>query len=234
MQSVSTPTWGYKVLSDSQIAFYHILLSKIPVKALKRRISDIQSIKKQKDGSVTISLKSLGLHQHIVEKILSYIDTKNKSSLDTPFYYYKITPQLRQILRQWSLTIESSLAILLLQDKRIASHLQEDWHLINSYVGGVYLTPFTLFLYHDHAKVIHPVISENTALRKHIERLTASYVRILCIKIAKAPTDTIGKVILSYVQEKTGISQEKLIEIINIKSAGIKLPTYSPFFTQEA
>lgn len=231
MESITTTTWGYRVVSDTQIAFYHVLLPKIPLKKLKRRIPQIQRIQKHTDGSITLSLKQPGNHKTVVEKIVAFFDKKNQSTIDTLNYHYKMTPELRQLLKEWGLSIEAALGILLSYDKRITAVIKNDWELLNSYVGGLYLSPFTLFFYDTYAKVIHPVTGDNAAIRKVIEQRTASYLRSICEKMQLAKRETIGAMLLSYVSKKTGLSKEKITEIINEKSAQIKIPLHSPLFT---
>lgn len=231
MESVTTTTWGYKVISSTQIAFYHVLLPKIPIKKLKRRIPQIQKIQKHSDGSVTLSLKEAGTHTTVVNHIVAFFDKKNQGTLDTSNYHYKLKPELRQILKEWGLSLEACLGILLSYDKSITAGIKNDWELLNSYVGGLYLSPFTLFFYDTYAKVIHPVTGDNAAIRKTIEQRTASYLRSICEMMQKTKKDTIGVMLLSYVSKKTGLSKEEITQIINEKSAQIKIPLHSPLFT---
>lgn len=233
MGSYTTPTWGYKIVSDRQIQFYHVLLPKVKTQQLLRFIPHAQDIKHHKDGSITISLTSDAYPTMAIEKVISFFDQKTNSFLETPNYYYEIPVRIRRSLTQWSLAFQGCLALMLVHNKEIKKNITGDWEFINSLSGGLYLPPYALFLYQDHPKIIHPVSAQNSNERKIIEQETARLVRQMVKKVREAQPGLTGLALLSLLEDKTRLKAGKICEIINNKSFGVKNPIFSPFFSEQ-
>lgn len=233
MGSYTTPTWGYKIVSDRQIQFYHVLLSKVKTQTLLRSIPQAKDIKHHKDGSITIYLASDTYPTIAVESVISFFEQKSNALLETPNYYYKIPVRTRRSLAQWALSFQGCLALMLVHNKEVKKNIEVDWEFINSLSGGLYLPPYTLFLYQGHPKIIHPVSAQNSNQRKIIERETARLVRQMVKKMREAQPGLTGLALLSLLEDKTRLKAGKICEIINNKSFGVKNPIYSPFFSEQ-
>lgn len=231
MSTYTTPRWGFKILTENSINFYHVLLPKIHLNSLHNILPQARSIQKQKDGSITISVPSSENPSRVVREIVSYLKEKEKDFLSSPDFYYKMGNSTRQSLRAWALSFEGCLGILLTSDKAIQPLLENaTWQFINSKVGGLYLAPFTLFLYEDHPKIIHPITIQNEAAREEIERITAQYIKSMVKRVEQAQNGFEGLALISYVEEKTGLTQEQIADHIHEKTAHVETPHYSPLF----
>lgn len=231
MNSHSTQTWGYKIVSPHQVNFYHILLPKINLSSLAKKIPSIQYIKQQKDGSVTISFTQSTPVITTVDQIVEFFTTSEKKFLDTPTFTYKLTPALRRSLVQWALSFQGCLALLLTHDKAVSHLVDKNWHYINSPVGGLVLSHYTLFFYAHSVKIIHPTHVGNYEQRKLIEQTMTLYIRKALKRVGEAQRGMEGLALLAFVEEKTRLSQKEIAKIINEKSFGIATPKHSPFFT---
>ncbi|MBI2190162.1 MAG: hypothetical protein HYY87_03565 [Candidatus Levybacteria bacterium] len=233
MGSYTTPTWGYKIVSDRQIQFYHVLLPKVKTQTLKRSIPYAQDIKNHKDGSITISLTADSYPTIAIEKVISFFEQKTNSLLETPDYYYKVPLRIKRLLTQWALTFQGCLALMLIHSKKIKKLIKNDFEFINSQCGGLYLAPYTLFLYQDRPKIIHPISAQNSNERKKIEQETARLVRGMIKKMREAQPGLTGLALLSMLEDKTRLKAGKICQIINGKSFGVVNPIYSPFFSEQ-
>lgn len=233
MSSYTTSTWGYKILSDNKINFYHVLLPKIDLSSLTT-LPSIHAIKQQKDGSITISVNSSASSLNTVDEIVQFFSKKEQNFLDTPNYYYKVDTKTRQSLLTWGLAFQGCLALLLQFDSKIQEVLPDitfgNWQFINAATGGLYLEPYTVLLYESYPKVIHPVSVANYEARNCIEQTISSYIRKMLKHMQEAQPGLEGLALISMVEEKTKLSQKEITKIINDKSFGIKTPTFSPFF----
>nr|MBP9719588.1 hypothetical protein [Candidatus Levybacteria bacterium] len=153
--SVTTPTWGYKILSKQQINFYHVLLRQMPLHRITKQISGIHALEKQNDGSIVVHLSERESTEEIVKELLTFFNHTSLTFFDTPKIYYKIPKNVRQSLLSWALAFEGCLALLLLSDKRTKDFFSNQWEYVNASTGGIYLHPFTLLLYEDYPKIIH-------------------------------------------------------------------------------
>lgn len=232
MQSYyTTQTWGYKILSPRHISFYHLLLHRIPPQMLSEQIAEITMIEKQTDGSILIHLSLEEKAEEVVKKLLTFFNDASCRFFDTPRYYYKIPPNVRQSLLSWALAFEGCLALLLLSDKATSPFFTNQWEYVNASTGGIYLRPFTLLLYEDYPKIVHPITLGNFTARKRIEQTAAVLIRKMFRRITQAQKGLEGIALLSMVKEKTHLSQTSITKIINDKSFQVKAPHYSPFFT---
>lgn len=230
MNTYSNSMYGYKIISDNLINFYHILLPKISIETLQMCFPHVSSVKRQQDGSITIQVAPYSSSHIIVEELISYFNKKSLEFLETPKYYYKVDYNIRQSLKSWSLAFTGCLGLLLTHNPKITLQAEKKWHYINSRVGGLFLPPFTLFLYEDYPKVIHPVIPQNYDQRKTIEYITAHIVRSMITRVKEAQPGLEGIALLSFVETKTKLPPKEIRKIINEKSFTVQTPTYSPFF----
>ncbi len=229
MGSYSTNIWGYKLISDTQINFYHVLLPKVKLNSLSSYLPGT-TIEKHTDGSITISLSTPANPSIIVQKILAFFNAKSLNYLDTTNYYYKVDSSTRQLLKSWALSFEGCLALMLANDKDIKKHIDGNWQFTNAEVGGLFIAPFTLSLNYDHAKIIHPITTKNYEIRKLIEQKTAFFIRKMIKEITTAHPGFAGQAMLGTVEAKTGISSKEICKMINDLSFGIKNPDSCPFF----
>lgn len=132
-------------------------------------------IKQQKDGSITIVLNPQTPSLLVVDKIVSFFKEKEQEYIETPKYSFKVEPRIRAELMQWALAFEGCLALLLASDPGVKELINPTWQFINSKTGGLYLEPFTLFLYEDHPKIIHPITVANYDARKTIEQKNSGH-----------------------------------------------------------
>lgn len=231
MSSYSTPTWGYKIVSENKINFYHVLLPKVNLTKLYSYIPGVQSIRKQKDGSITITIRPSAFSLNIVDKIVSFFVREEQEFVETPIFSYEVPTRLRKELIPWALSFEGCLAVLLAHDPDIAALINTNWQFINANTGGLFLEPFTLFLYADHPKIIHPITVGNYEARKTIEQKTAHIIRKILKNMQEAQPGLEGLALLSLVEDKTKLSQKEITAIINEKSFGVKTPSLCTFFT---
>jgi len=227
----TTQTWGYRIVSPSKLSFYHVLLSSIPHLLLMEKTPEIMRVEKESDGSIRIELQKEVHIEHVIKKILAFFEAKSIEFFDTPRYYYKIPENLRQSLLSWSLAFEGCLALMLLEDTHTSTYFSGKWKYINAKTGGLYMSPFTVLLHTDYAKIVHPVTLGNYSARKDIEQTTANLIRKIFRRMEQAQKGLEGIALLSMVEEKTQLNQKSITEIINQKSFQISVPSHSSFFT---
>lgn len=209
-----------------------MLLPKVNLEKLHRKVPQAKTIRQHKDGSISVYVPRNTRHEQVVEELISYFNKKTSNYLETPNYYYRNDPSIRQILIQWSLSFEGCLALLLLSDPKTARLIDPEWQCINSYVGGLFLSPYTLFFYADRVKIIHPITLQNFEARKTIEQVSASYVRSLLRVFKRAKRELKGVAMAKYVSRRTRLTNKEITTIVNEKSSGVKTPIYSGFFAE--
>lgn len=228
----TTSTWGYKLLSDTLINFYHILLPKISTNSIRQYIPQIESISKQKDGSITLSVRSPLYSSLVLEKIISFFHYKEKDFIETPRYYYKVESHIRQTLKPWALSFEGCLALLISSDPQIKPLIDPQWQLLDSRAGGLYVPPYTLLLYASYPKILHPITIHNALKRRIIEQVTSKYVRRVIKLVSESQPGLEGLAMISLVASKTKLSSQEISEIVHEKSLHVKNPIFSPFFVR--
>ena len=224
-----SPDWSYKTISDTTISMYHVVFTKVPLDEIRRDIVGAKYIEKKDDGSLVIELYDQYTPETL-RKILAILDEKASQFLEVPNFYYYVDKPTRDILKEWFLAFQGCLAFLLSEHPGI-KHLLSDWQFINSYAGGIYLNPFTLFLYSDHPKIIHPVTVRNYDERSMIENITAATIRAMVGRLKEAQPGYEGMALLSMVKDKTNLDQKEIVKRINDKCYGIVTPKHSPFFS---
>ncbi|MBI4079504.1 MAG: hypothetical protein HY429_04390 [Candidatus Levybacteria bacterium] len=226
----STDTWGYTILSNTSVNFYHVLLPKVNAEELSQSLSGVLEIIRNIDGSITVTFSSGSSLPFGLKDLISYFFEQEKL-LDAVTYTYEISPQTRVMLKSWFVAMEGCLAILLTHESEFASIFQEEWEIINSNIGGLFISPYTIFLYENYSRVIHPVTSRNFDTRRAIEQKTAKFVRGIVRRMEAAQPGMEGVAMVSYVVEKTGATESAITDLIHQKCIGIKTPEYAPFFT---
>ena len=228
MDRYSTTTFGYKILSDNKINFYHVLLPKVSLESLSQEIGQVQ---KQNDGTITVAIPPSSYSLNVIERLVSFFEKKRQDFLDTPKQYYKIDNGIRQTLKSWALSFQGCIALLLAHYQQTKPLIGSNWQFINSQTGGLFLSPYTLFFYKNYPKIIHPVTINSYDYRKTIEGAAAMFVRRAVKRIADAQPGLEGQALLSLIEEQTLLSSKKITSIINEKSFGIQTPTHSPLFS---
>lgn len=231
MQGYSTTTWGYKILSDKTINFYHVLLPKIQLTSLQKKVNHLQDIRLHTDGSITLTVTFSSYTSYVVQQLVSVIEEDASPLLETPIYYYKITNSQRQLLSKWPIAFLGCLAILLSHDKHVGLLVRRGWELIDSYIGGLYLPPFTMLLYTNYPRIIHPISYKNIDARDIIEQTTSSLVEKIANRAEEAQKEYEGLAMLSLVEEKTGLSPKVVARLIDEKTLNLKNPKFLPIFT---
>lgn len=233
MITYKTQTWGYKIISNRLLNFYHVDLKKIESAKLYKYLPQVQRITAQKDGSITITFSSGYSLPFGLQKIISLFNRQSLEPLECPDYHYRVPVSIKSVLKGWFLSFEASLLLLLLHDEQVASLVETQWELIDSPVGGLYAAPYTLFLYADHPKVIQPITADSYDTRDIIEQKTALFIRSLIGRILDAQPGFEGQALVSYVQEKLGLSKDEVSEKINVLCKDIQVPLHAPFFLEK-
>lgn len=230
MQSYTTSTWGYKILPNQNINFYHVLLSKVELDSVKKEIPYLQYLSQQSDGSITISIHFPSYTSIVIQNLVTFLEKKASEFLDTPDYNYKITLHQRQLLKEWSFAFLGCLSFLLVKESSIKTFIKPEWELINSYIGSIYLSPYTMLLYEDYPKIIHPVTLRNYESRNTIEKITTGFIEEICKKLDQAQKGYEGIAILLLLEKKTGASAKEIAYLINKKTNNLKHPNHTPIF----
>lgn len=228
MKNQISPNWSYKAISDTVINLYHVALNRVSIEELIKYVPEAEYVKKQNDGSVVILL-SRPYTPETIDKILSVLNSSASKFLDTPNHHYEVDPNIQNILKQWFLAFQGCLGLLLATDTEIKPYLNSQWQFINAHTGGIFFSPFTLFLYNDHPKIIHPITVRNYDARAAIEYIAAVTIRTMLKRLKEAQPGFEGLALLSMVEDKTNLTQKEIIKIINDKSYRIVNPKLSPF-----
>lgn len=226
----STDTWGYTILSNTSINFFHVLLPKVDRKTLLESLSHVRDISKNEDGSVTITFTSGSSLPFGLKDLISFFEEQTKL-LDSTKYSFDVSPKTRNNLKSWFVALEGALGVLLTHDQELKTAFHVEWEIINSNIGGLYIAPYTIFLYENYSRVIKPVTTRNFDIRKQIEQKTAKFVRGIIRRMEAAQPGMEGVAIVSYVEEKTVATESAITDLIYKKCIGIKTPEYAPFFT---
>lgn len=227
----TTSHWGYEVLPNSRIKFFHIILPKMRRAKISFSLPGIESIETTDDGSILLSPFPWAHVPAIMENVISFFEKKSIDFLDTPQATYMVSGDTKKILRQWFLAFEGCIGIMLAADKKIQvlrDNIQ--WKFINAKTGGLYLAPYTLFFYKDYAKIIHPVTVSTIDDRLLIEKTAAHFVQQLSNRVRDAQVGFEGMAMLSLVEEKTQFDRKQILTVINDKAFYMVNPSNSPFF----
>ena len=226
MQNQVSANWGFKQLTKNSIVFYHTSLAKYKHQ-IKYYLSSGYRLKENIDGSITIAA-SPALIKTITQEMIIFFNQIDENLSETSNYYYTVPSCVKPILKGLPLAFEGCIAIILMSDIQNSSWINRDWQFINSRIGGLFIEPFTLLFYTNYSKVIHPINAGNFYARDKIERTVATAVQRILQRIEEAQPGYEGLAMLSYVEEKTSMSRQEIVDIINQKSNQIQNPKYFP------
>lgn len=227
----TTSSWGYKVLEGNRVNFYHVLLSQLSFSLVYTILPKDYTIRKEQDGSITVFLNPYDNPEELIKKLVGFFTEKSYDFLQTPKYRYNIPFSSRKTLISWAHALQGCLALLLLADKETEQYFHDTWEFINVSTGGLFLAPFTVFLYKEFPKITHPIAMHNYQARKTIEQKSSFYIRKMIKRIEEAQQGLEGIALLSLIEEKTNFSKDQVAALIYKKSLGVQLPRFSPFFS---
>ena len=230
MDTKITKEWGYRFLTPTSLNFYHILLPQLGVSFLKIKLNNFKEIELKEDKSVVIYCETpldLQLLTKELENLLLHMDAQFAQVSN---FTYKIYPIHRNFLKNWFLALEGAIGLIVASQCESLRINPQDFELINSEVGGIYIHPFTILFYENYAKVIHPIRVNNYFIREQIERTISMAMRGILQRAGESRPGYEGLAISSYVEEKTKLSHDLVVKIINEKSATVRAPKYSPLF----
>ncbi|KKP95033.1 MAG: hypothetical protein US02_C0014G0002 [Candidatus Levybacteria bacterium GW2011_GWA2_36_13] len=219
--------WGIEEISENKIDFYHVLLSRHSVKTLAKNITSFQEIACDSNEKFSLVFEQ-SEKDKVNKELLNFLIKLESKFLNTPIHGYTLSPKFNNFLKEYFLAFEASLALILMFKVLNREFLTEDWHLLNSTIGGIFVNPYTIVLNEDHAKVIHPINFENYYERNEIERIIAVSIKGIMERVEEADPKHLGEALLSYIKDKTGLDSKTIAEIIDRKSQGIRLATNSP------
>lgn len=229
MDHYSNTTWGYKLVNENTLNFYHVLLPKIDTRALMHVLHN-DFFFMEKDASLTVLLSDKTTAAKAVEKLLLFFKQKEDDFTTTPSNIVRADNKIRTLLKCWSLAFFGCIAILLVSDEAVSKSVSKNWEYINSNTGGLYLHPFTLIFEQHSARIIHPVTMQNYDSRIRIETAACSYMQKIITRIEDAQRGFEGVAMISLVKERTGMSTGEIAQLINKKSFGVQNPAHCPFF----
>lgn len=228
MDTKITKEWGYRILSPTSLNFYHIILPKIGIKNLSENLHNFASIELLPDKSVLITTETPLDRELLTAELEHLLEGMETRFAQTQKFTYKVTKKHKDFLKNWFFSIEGGIALIIIAKCENLKLKPYDFELINSPIGGVYLHPFTILFYDDHAKVIHPIKVSNFFLREQIEKDISMSVRGILKRVEESQRGFEGLALLSYIQERTGLSPKLIGSIINEKARMISLPKHSP------
>lgn len=227
MDTKITKEWGYRILSPTSLNFYHIILPQIGIKNLSKNLRSFRSIELMDDKSVILTTETPLDRELLIQELEELLKKMELQFAQTQKFTYKITVKHKVFLKNWFLSIEGGIALIAIakcEDLKLGPY---DFELIDSPVGGIYLHPFTILFNLDHAKVIHPIKISNFFLREQIEKVISVSMRGILQRADESQRGFEGLALLSYIQERTGLSPKLIGNIINEKARMISMPKYS-------
>jgi hypothetical protein len=141
---------------------------------------------------------------------------------------YKIPKALRKFLNEWAISLEGCLAILVMTHCKAENLRKRKWGLINSETGGIYIEPYVIKLYEDHAEVISPKTENNVKTRDEIENILAVSVRGIIERVSDSMPGYEGLAMLSYVEDKARLSKDLIARLVTRKGFSVINPKKSP------
>lgn len=218
MKYQSTSNFAFHILSKKQLNFYHVHLSKTTAEEVLENLSYGSNIKLEPDGSMTVTINQEGyLQQTITELKLFFLDIEN-NLIETPNAYYHLTESDEDDLKEWSVSILGSIALILLHDSKLKDVLSGKWEFIAGRNDRVYVEPFTLVFAEKYVKIVHPLREQNYEQRKYAEYVASSAYSKIYTRIKEAYPGCEGLALISYAQEQTGLSIQEMSSLIQKKS----------------
>ncbi len=230
MDTKITKEWGYRILSPTTINLYHIILPQVGIRFLSKNLRNFKEIEFLEDKSALITADTPIELRLLISELENLLTNMGASFAQTEKFTYKIDPDQKEFLKNWFLSVEGGIALIVISVCEELKLSPYDFELINSAVGGIYLHPFTVLFYEDHAKVIHPVRVGNFFQRENIERAISMSMRGILQRVRQSQRGFEGLALLSYIQEKTKLAPKLIGSIINEKAQLASFPKYSPLF----
>lgn len=184
----------------------------------------------KQDKSIVITTETPIELEILIKDLENILENFEMLFAQTENYTYKVSLKNKIFLRDWFLSVEGAIALIVLCLSSSLRMKPYDFELINSNVGGIYIHPFTILFHADHAKIIHPIQVSNFFLREQIERIIATSMKGILQRVGEAQEGYEGLALLSYVEEKTKLSPAFIARIINEKTRKVITPKYSPMF----
>lgn len=228
MDTKITKEWGYRLISPTSLNFYHIILPQIGIKTLTENLHNFKSIELMADKSVLITTETPLDREFLIRELEELLKSMEQQFAQTQNFIYKIDGLHKDFIKNWFLSIEGGIALIIIAKCEELNLGHYDFELINSTVGGIYLHPFTILFYDDHAKVIHPIKISNFFLREQIEKTISISMNGILQRVEDSQRGFEGLALLSYVLEKTGHPPKLIGNIINEKARIVTLPKHSP------
>ena len=228
MDTKITKEWGYRILSPTSLNFYHIILGQIGLGSLIENLRNFKSIELLWDKSVLITTETPLDLQILVVELQELLQGMGAKFAQTQKFSYKITKKHKDFLKNWFLSIEGGIALMIIAKCYELKLKPYDFELIDSKVGGLYIHPFTILFDWDHAKVIHPIRVSNFFLREKIEKDISIFMRGILQRVEDSQRGFEGLALLSYIQERTDLSPKLIGNIINEKARMVSQPKLSP------
>ena len=229
MYKYTTNPWGYKIVSDNAISFYHSVLPKIELTKVHTILPHAQKIVKQQDGGMFVSFPFPVYPGVVAKKLLTTLEEEAGLYMETKPSRYAIDEALRDTIKPFFLAFQGCIALLLVNDFTLAVYKKE-WSFSNTQTGEVYIGIYSLRLYKEFSKIVNPITPETYDTRTLLEQTITGHIRSLCKRIQQAQPEYEGIAMLSYVEEKTMLQQKEINKRIDTRCFDIIYPSKSPFF----
>lgn len=220
MADFSTNNWGYTLKSPNCVNIYHVCLSTVPIKQVIYYLPHAKEVIKEKDQSISVYFPPDQNSEVILNEVKEFFKVIEKQYLDTPHSYFTIEGQVIDQLRQWAISFEGCIALILLNHPETRNYFQKDWEFIEV-TCGLFIKPFTLMFNDNYVKIIHPIRVTNYVTRLKIESFIAEIVRKLIKRVKDAQPGYEGLALSSFVKEKTNLKDNEIEVYINKKAKNI-------------
>ena len=178
----------------------------------------------EKSPPILYHVTTIDSAKKIIQEIASFFRRREDNVVEIPDHLYKIPKPLKPILKSLSIAFVGCVGTILMHDLTTTNFATYDWQFLNSKIGGLFLDPFTLLFYSDHAKIIHPINTANFHIRERIERTAQTAVKKLVERVSESQPGYEGFAMLSYIEDKTGKQAKDIANVIYEKSRRIQTP----------
>ncbi len=224
MQRFSNSYYGYNVMSENVLEFFHVLLDQVSLKMLCQEIAGIDEIEKLSDGSIAITTKTI---VSTLRSCIAYFEKMQSNYWDTPQSLFQIDTSMQKQLIYWGSSFQGCIAMLLTKDPSFSSLYNHSWNFLKSQIGGIFVSPYTILFYENHAKIIHPITIQNYNERKLIEETIAKYATSIATILKRTKSENEGATLISFVAALTQLDEKSITENILEKSLFIDGNTVS-------
>jgi len=228
MQQLVTTYYGYKILSKDSFEFYHVLLKKVTLKEILLNIKGVIEVSKKTDGTLRIKAQDPAA---AINNLIRFFENKEQHFLETPDQKFVFDEYSYHILKEWAIAYQTCIALILTGDPTLLPSYNQEWSLLDSKAGGIYIKPFTIMFFNNCAKVIHPVSLANYNSRKQIEERIAKYTNNMINIFKKQKRTQIGESLIAYTQALTGLNKNIIVKIINNQSEKLNGPSIKVFLS---